>query len=188
MDTYEAKIILEDSVRCVARMMEQIRLRETEKVMGWDEPMQDHLSECTWAMEPHDGSSLEDCMEFLKRLHKGFTVAYEHEALACDVASKNHNDYDLIHIADMVRGWIGHGFPDYLVECAKEVNAVAKELLPPGAKYVKSEKGCEKIVNAFLDKAEEIIKKHNLQTWDDGCYGLPLGYLHSWMKRKYWGE
>ena len=34
MDTYEAKKILADSLRCLARSMDQIRLRELEKVSG----------------------------------------------------------------------------------------------------------------------------------------------------------
>lgn len=41
MDTYEAKKLLADSLRCLARSMDQIRLRELEKVMGDDEPMQE---------------------------------------------------------------------------------------------------------------------------------------------------
>ena len=53
MDTFEAKNLLEESVRCVARMMEQIRLRECEKVMGLDEPMQDHLAQCSQTFAPY---------------------------------------------------------------------------------------------------------------------------------------
>ena len=34
MNTYEAKVLLEDSVRCVARCMDQIRHGECGKVMG----------------------------------------------------------------------------------------------------------------------------------------------------------
>ena len=185
MDTYEAKNLLEDSVRCVARMMDQIKHRETEKVMGWDEPMQDHLAQCTWTIEPYESSNFEDCIEHLQRLHKGFTEAYEHESLACDVARKNNGDYDMVHIADMVMGFIGHGYPDRLVECAKEISAYVKKIFPSG-EYVPSEKGCDRLISKFIPKAEEIIKKHHLQTWDDGCYSLPLGYLFSWMKSKYW--
>ena len=44
MNTYEAKKLLLQSLRCLAMSMEQIRQRETEKVMGDDEPMQDHLA------------------------------------------------------------------------------------------------------------------------------------------------
>lgn len=69
MDTYEAKVLMEDSVRCLARMMEQIRLREIGKVVGDDEPMQDHLAQCVSPVPPYEGMSFEDCMEYLKDLH-----------------------------------------------------------------------------------------------------------------------
>ena len=188
MDTFEAKNLLEESVRCVARAMEQIRLREIEKIEGYDEPMQDHLAECTWAEVPHDETSFEDCLKYLERLHEGFRIAAEHEDLACEIAKKNKYDFDLTHIADMVMGMVGHGYPDNLVNCAKEINGVALKLLPPGEKYVKCGKGCEKILIAFMREADEIIKKFHLQTWGDDDFSLPLAYLHDWMKRKYWNE
>jgi hypothetical protein len=187
MDTFEAKNLLEESVRCVARTMEQIRLREIEKIEGYDEPMQDHLAECTWAEVPHDETSFEDCLKYLERLHEGFRIAAEHEDLAWEIAKKNKYDFNLTHIADMVMGMVGHGFPDYLVECAKEINAEAKKVLPSG-KFVRSKKGCEKVLDKFVPKAADIIKKHHLQTWEDGHYSLPLGYLQSWMARNYWRE
>lgn len=188
MDTYEAKELLEESVRCVARMMEQIRLREIEKVEGYDEPMQDHLAECTWAVVPHDETSFEDCMKYLERLYEGFSIAAEHESLANNVALKNKKYFYLTHIADMVMGMVGHGYPENLVNCAMEIDAVAMKLLPPGKNYIKSDKDCKKILTAFIKKAKEIIKKYHLQTWEEGRFSLPLAYLHDWMKRLYWNN
>ena len=52
MNTYEAKVLLRQSLICLAMSMEQIRLRETEKCMGYDEPMQDHLAQCTTTKTP----------------------------------------------------------------------------------------------------------------------------------------
>ena len=43
MNTYEAKELLANSLRCLAMSMEQIRLREIEKVVGREEPMQDGM-------------------------------------------------------------------------------------------------------------------------------------------------
>lgn len=185
MDTFEAKNLLEESVRCVARTMEQIRLREIEKIEGYDEPMQDHLAECTWAEVPHDETSFEDCLKYLERLHEGLIKAYEHERQSCITADKNNGDYDMVHICDMVMGMIGHGFPDYLVECAKEINTVVKKNFPSG-NYIQSDKGCSKLLEKIIPQAADIIKKHHLQTWRDGDYSLPLGYLQSWIARRYW--
>ena len=46
MDCYELKELLAESVRNLARTMDQVRLRELENCAGKDEPMQDHLSIC----------------------------------------------------------------------------------------------------------------------------------------------
>ena len=185
MDTFEAKNLLEESVRCVARMMEQIRLRECEKVMGLDEPMQDHLAQCSQTFAPYEGSDFEECMEYLQRLRDGLVKAYEHEHQSSIIADKNNGDYDMVHICDMVMGMIGHGFPDYLVECAKEINTVVKKNFPSG-NYIQSDKGCAKLLEKIIPKAADIIKKHHLQMWRDGDYSLPLGYLQSWIARRYW--
>ncbi len=79
MDTFEAKNLLEESVRCVARMMEQIRLRECEKVMGLDEPMQDHLAQCSQIFAPYEDSEFEECMKYLQHLRDGLIKDYENE-------------------------------------------------------------------------------------------------------------
>lgn len=184
MDTYEAKELMEDSVRCLARMMEQIRLREIEKVMGNDEPMQDHLAQCTMAVTPWEGMDFEKCLEYLKNLHNGFKEAAEHEIkkerLFCLA------NWEVGDICDMVMGFIGHGFSDDLVACAQEIYQVGQEVLPRGRNYVKSEKGCQRMLEAFVPKAKDIIEKHGYMTWGEDTYSLPLGYLESWMKRKYW--
>lgn len=185
MDTYEAKELLEDSVRCLARMMEQIRLREIEKVIIYDdEPMQDHLAQCVSPVPPYEDMDFDKCLEYIKDLHQGFKEASDHEIkLERLFAPENH---EVGHICDMVMGFIGHGFSDNLVACAQEINLVAKEALPRGRNYVKSEKGCQKMMEAFVKKAKDIIEKHGYKTWGDGTYSLPLGYLGAWMRRQYW--
>ena len=186
MNTYEAKVLLRQSLICLAMSMEQIRLRETEKCIGYDEPMQDHLAQCTSTKVPYEMSSVEDCCEYLNRLYKGFEEASNHEI---QMEKKfMMADFDVAHICDMVMGYIGHDFPEDLVECAREINNVADELLPPFSKHIQNDKGCKKLLGSFLKKADEIIKRHHLQTWKDGEYSLPLGYLHDWMRRRYWEE
>ena len=189
MDTYEAKNLLADSLRCLCRSMEQIRLRECQKCVGYDEPMQDHLAECTHAIVPYDDSSVEECLEYLKLLYQGFTEAFEHEHLANTVAMENSDSFYVTHICDMVRSFIGHGFPDNLVACAREINDLAMKLNNPYDKTrIKSEKGYKKLMEKFIPKTVEIIKKYNEQTWNDGEYSLTIGYLEAWMNRLYWGK
>ena len=185
MDTYEATKLMENSVCCLARMMEQIRLRETEKAIGYDEPMQDHLAQCTLSATPYVGMDFEKCLDYLKDLHKGLLEAAEHEI---EMERKfSLVDLEVGHICDMVMGFIGHGFPDDLVACAQEIYQVVKEVLPRGNSYIKSDEGCQKMLEAFIPKTKDIIEKYGYKTWREGAYSLPLGYLESWICREYWG-
>ena len=186
MNTYEAKILLRQSLRCLAMSMEQIRLREIEKVAGVDEPMQDHLAQCTCTLTPYEGSSVEDCCEYLKKLYMGFEEASNHEILLerkFEMAS-----FDVAHICDMIMGFIGHEFPENLIKCAREIDALVYKTLPAKDLYEKSDTMCKNVVNSFLKKADKVIEKHGYKNWKDGEYSLSLGYLGEWMKRKYWEE
>ena len=175
---------MEDSVRCLARMMDQIRIRETEKAMGDDEPMQDHLAECTWALSPYEGTDFEDCLKYLERLHDGLQTASEHHIKKERLFSLAN--WEVGDICDMVMGFIGHGFPEKLVMCAREIDQVAKKLLKAKGHYMKSDKMCDQVVEDFLKDACDIINKHGFKDWEDGKYSIQLGYLEAWMKRQYW--
>lgn len=184
MDTYEAKVLLEDSVRCLARMMDQIRLRELEKCVGWNEPMQDHLAQCVSPCHPYEGSDFKECLEYLKDLHKGFKTASDHE-IKMGRTFKPGN-IELGQICDMAWGFIGHGFPEKLVACAKEIEELALQVLPQGKNRTKSDKVCQDMLKAFCSKAASIIEKYGYKDWSEGDYSIQLGYLSAWMYRKYW--
>ena len=186
MDTYEAKNLLADSLRCLCRSMEQIRLRECQKCVGYDEPMQDHLAECTHARVLHEETSVEKCLEYLGLLYKGFDEASDHTIKM--ERTFNLASFEVAHICDMVFGMIGHGFPKELVACATEIHDLFKKKMRALGHYTKSEEGCEKLIDDFIPKAEEIIDKHGYKNWKDGEYSLPIGYLASWTQRKYYGE
>ena len=184
MDTYEAKHLLADSLRCLARCMEQIRLREIEKVVGNDEVMQDHLAQCTWCRVPYDDMSVEDCCDYLTKLYRGFEEASNHEI---ETERKfSMGNFEIAHICDMINNYIGHGYPDNLVDCAREIWDMAQKIMPAKCAYEKSETLCNHVVGCFLKRAEKIIKEHGYKNWEDGEYSLTLGYLGSWMKQYYW--
>ena len=183
MDTYEAKKLLADSLRCLTRSMDQIRLRELEKVMGDDEPMQDHLAQCT-NYTPYEHSSVKDCCDYLLRLYKGFKEASDHEILM--ERKFGLAELEVGHVCDLIMGYIGHGFPDELVACAREVPGVAKELLPTGRSVFRSKDAYKKSLGLFFDRILPITKKHGYDITKDKSYSLPVGYLASWFERQYW--
>lgn len=184
MNTYEAKVLLANSLRCLVMSMEQIRLREIEKVVGREEPMQDHLAECTAGLHPHEEMDVENCLEYLKKLYIGFKDASDHEILLENKFSIA--ELELGNICDMIIGFINHDYPDNLVACAREINQLAQKLLPAKGHHVKSHDHCMMVVMKFQKEAMTIIEKYGYKTWQDGMYSLPLGYLQSWMEREYW--
>ena len=184
MNTYEAKVLLENSLRCLAISMEQIRLREIDKVVGREEPMQDYLAECTRCIQPYQETSAEDCLNYLKNLYRGFCEASDHTD---QIEGKfSVDEYELGNVCDMIMGHIEHDFPDNLVECAREIYKLAINVMPAKDLYAKSKSLCEHVVASFEKQAAKIIEDHGCKTWNDGEYSLPLSYLGSWMERVYW--
>ena len=184
MNTYEAKVLLENSLRCLAISMEQIRMREIEKVVGREEPMQDHLAECTVGFHPYEEMDAEDCLKYLGKLYKGFEEASDHVNLLEDKFS--FAELELGNVCDMIMGFINHDYPDNLVDCAREINKLANSIMPAKDLYAKSDSLCKDVVACFQKQAAKIIEDHGCKTWKDGEYSLPLSYLGSWMTRKYW--
>lgn len=181
MEYIEAKELLENSVRCVAMSMEQVRRRLIEQVVGKDEPMQDHLAECTWAIQPYESSSMEDCLKYLEHLYDGLNHAAEHD----DVVN-NQELYvnDVALIADMLRGFTLSKYPDYLLDCARDVSDDAQILLRKYARE-KTEENRRICVTSFLEDVQEIAEDHGVKLHEEGRFSLPLAYLHDWMCREY---
>ena len=181
MEYIEAKELLENSVRCVAMSMEQIRRRLIDHVEGKDEPMQDHLAECTWAIQPYEFSSMEDCLKYLELLYNGLKHAAAHDEV---VNRQELYVNDVALIADMLRGFTLSKYPDYLLECARDVADDAQILLRKYAS-VKTEENRRICVASFLEDLKEIAEDHGVKLQDEGKFSLPLAYLHDWMCREF---
>lgn len=183
MEYIEAKELLENSVRCVAMAMEQIRHRMIDYVMERNEPMQDHLAECSWAIHPYEGSTMKDCLDYLRHLHDGLTKAAEHDR---EVNTKGLYTNDVALIADMLRGFICTKYPDYLLECARDVSAEARLLLLAYGRKKRSEDNRKKMLTEFMTKVKTLAEKHGVDLQNSrGQFSLPLAYLQAWMYRKY---
>ncbi len=177
--------LLIESLRCLVKVMEQNLIREHRKCVDHDEPKQDHIAMCL-GRGPHECSNVDDCLDRLYRLNRGFEELCEHENLMH--RKFKPDELEVAHICDMIYAGIGHGFPDDLVACARELYDVAKRALPAKALYSKSDTLCDHVVKYFQKRADEVIDKHGCKTWLDGMYSLPLAYLGNWMKKFYWNE
>lgn len=181
MEYIEAKGLLENSVRCVAMSMEQIRHRLIDRVMGKDEPMQDHLAECTWAIQPYEFSSVKECLEYLGHLYDGLSYAAKHD----DAVNKQElYQNNVALIADMLRGFTLSKYPEYLLNCARDVSDDAGVLLRKYASE-KTEENRMACVTSFLQDVKDMAEDYGVNLHEEGKFSLPLAYLHDWMCREF---
>jgi hypothetical protein len=91
---------------------------------------------------------------------------------------------DVVYIVDMLRGFIGHGFPDNYVACAKECYRVY-ERLKPKYRGIKSDKRRLEWQREVMTEIDKLCKKHKVKFSIDGEWTLSEGYLMDWLGRKY---
>ena len=126
---------------------------------------------------------MKDCLDYLRHLHDGLTKAAEHDR---EVNTKGLYTNDVALIADMLRGFICTKYPDYLLECARDVSAEARLLLLAYGRKKRSEDNRKKMLTEFMTKVKTLAEKHGVDLQNrDGQFSLPLAYLQAWMYRKY---
>ena len=181
MEYIEAKDLLENSVRCMAMSMEQIRRRLIEHASKYSEPMQDHLAQCCTGFPPYESSSMESCLEYLKQLHEGLAVAARHDAFVEDHKLYINNADE---IADMMMGYIYESIPKHVMKSAREV---AQTVYPLLVRYAtkKSDKNRQLMVDAFIDEVKASAKRNGVRLDCNGTFSLPISYLCSWIVNKY---
>ena len=174
---------IEMNIRSLCMMLDVVRKEQLNKVAADDWlPMQDHFAECVPGLPIHESSSVKSCLEYLKTLYKGLKDALEH------YKSANEKDLilepDVIQIVDMLWGYIGHGFPDDYVACARECYEAYKKL-PPDPTEEKNDENQLKWARQVMTAFEPIIKKHDVNLDFEGEWTLNEGYLMEWLRRKY---
>ena len=183
MEYIEAKELLENSVRCVAMAMEQIRHRMIDHVMERNEPMQDHLALCIPTITISEESSVEDCLKYLGQLYKGLTKAMAHYKKGNRIVGDV--DCDVVYMVDMLYGLIGHQFNEDYVNCAREcVKAYNQTPIDPNEE--KNDENARIWRRKVLDKFGVILKKYDIDITEKGEWSIREGYLVEWLDRKYW--
>ena len=86
----------------------------------------------------------------------------------------------------MMRGFICTKYPDYLLECARDVSAEARLLLMAYGRKKRNEDNRKQMLTEFMTKVKALAEKHGVDLQNSkGQFSLPLAYLHDWMNRKY---
>ena len=174
---------IEMTLRSTCMMLEVVRNEQIDKAICYDHlPLQDHFAQCVPPKTMYEGSSIEECLEYLRRFYKGLKEAREHEIIAYRKGVMH--EPDVVYITDMLRGFIGHGFPDNYVACAKECYAVY-ERLQPKYRGVKSDKKRLEWQREVMTEIDKICRKHKVKFTIDGEWTLSEGYLMEWLCRKY---
>lgn len=162
-------------------MLEVVRNKEIEKVAGDYMPMQDHLAECTWAEVPFEGWDVKECLDYLNKLHKGLTQAFEHGQLA--IKKGLARNFEIAIIADMLWGSIYNDYPDHLVLCAREVKDVVEKMTPKKAK--KDKESRLKWQRMVMKEIKIICDKHEVSFPIDKEWTIQESYMMAWLENIY---
>jgi hypothetical protein len=174
---------IEMTLRSTCMMLEVVRNEQIDKAVFYDHlPLQDHFAQCVPPMTMYEDSSGEECLEYLGHFYKGLKEAREHEITAYRKGVMQ--EPNVVYIVDMLRGFIGHGFPDNYVACAKECYRVY-ERLKPKYRGIKSDKRRLEWQREVMTEIDKLCKKHKVKFTIDGEWTLSEGYLMDWLGRKY---
>lgn len=183
MYVYDFRTTLENGLRSLVMAMEVCRQQQVSRAISEnDQPKQDHWAECTASHIVNPGMSVKECCNYLIRLYEGVCIAEGHE----DAISEKHLYDDVAVIADMIMGTTLKAYSDNLIACAREVRDVARELLHAVEYLDRTKSGCLKVLRPFMRNVIEITKRYGYDLTAEKGYSLPLGYLQSWMERRYW--
>ncbi len=178
MDVNEAKKLFDNSLRCLAISMNQIRYATANDYINYNQPLFDHLEYCT-RIDPGELSDSETCLRFLNILNSALDKAVEHEA----IIEEDDTNESLYMVSDMIAGHICIEYPQNLLTCAKDVMNLSSYLINKYSTREKTKDLDNEVLDEFLDNVSDILvgygyEKASKKTSDQ------MRYLNFWMSRK----
>ncbi len=177
MDVNEAKKLFDNSLRCLAISMNQIRYATANVYINYSQPLFDHLEYCT-RIDPGELSDSETCLRFLNVLNSALDKAVKHEA----IIEEDDTNERLYMVADMIAGHICIEYPQNLLTCAKAVMNLSSFILDKYRPREKTKDLDDEILDDFLDNVSDLLvgfgyEKASKKTSDQ------MRYLYAWMER-----
>jgi len=156
---------------------------EFDKALRDNQAAQDYYAEHIYGTSSDDWQQVSDCEQFIQRAVKGMEVVTHHY----EESRKWGLEGEAVHVNDMIYGWMPHVFEEEVVETAREILEAANRLLPDQL-TLRNDAGARAYINNVFKEAEQIAEKHDVDLDIHDGYSLTIGYMETWLERKYWGD
>jgi hypothetical protein len=170
--------------RRVAALVCHIVLRaELEKAVRENQAVQDYYAENVYGARSYDWQQVSNCEEFIQRATKGMEIVAHHY----EESRKWGLEGEAVQVNDMIYGWMPHVFEEEVVVTAREILDAANRLLPDEL-TLRNNAGARAYINQVFKEAQQIAEKHDVDLDIHDGYSLTIGYMETWLERKYWGD
>ena len=156
---------------------------ELDKAMLNNQAVQDYYAEHVFGTHSDNWQLVDDCEKFIQRAMEGMAEIARHY----EEARKWGLEGEAVQVMDMVYGWVPHVFEEEVVATAREILEAANRLLPDEL-TLRHDAGARAYINNVLKEAQQIAEKHDVDLDINDGYSLTIGYMSTWLDRKYWGD
>ena len=126
---------------------------------------------------------VDDCEKFIQRAIEGMGVVAHHY----EEARKWGLEGEAVQVMDMVYGWMPHVFEEEVVGASREILEAANRLLPDEL-TLRTDVGARAYITNVFKEADQRAEKYAIDLDIHDGYSLTIGYMNTWLERKYWGD
>ena len=156
---------------------------ELNKAVRDNQAVQDYYAEHVYGTRSDNWQMVDDCEAFIERAMKGMGVVAHHY----EEARKWGLEGEAVQVLDLLYGWVPHVFEEEAVATAREILEAANRLLPDEL-TLRNDSGARAYISNVFKEAQQIAEKYDVDLDINDGYSLTIGYMDTWLDRKYWGD
>ena len=170
--------------RRVAALVCRIVLdEELDKAMRDNQAVQDYYAERVYGYGSYNWQQVDVCEQFIQRAMKGMGEIARHY----EEARQWGLEGEAVQVLDLLYGWVPHLFEEEMIATAREILDAANRLLPDEL-TLRNDSGARAYINLIFKEAQQIAAKYEVDLDINDGYSLTIGYMNTWLERKYWGD
>ena len=169
--------------RVAALVCRVVLNEELDKAMRDNQAVQDYYAERVFGTRSDNWQQVDACEQFIQRAMKGMDEIARHY----EEARQWGLEGEAVQVLDLLYGWVPHVFEEEVVATAREILEAANRLLPD-ALTIRSDAGARAYINTIFKEAQQIAENHDVDLDINDGYSLTIGYMETWLDRKYWGN
>ena len=156
---------------------------ELNKAVRDNQAVQDYYAEHVFGVHSNNWQMVDDCEAFIERAMNGMGVVAHHY----EEARKWGLEGEAVQVLDLLYGWVPHVFEEEAVATAREILDAANRLLPDEL-TLRNDTGARAYISNVFKEAQQIAEKYDVDLDINDGYSLTIGYMDTWLDRKYWGD